>query len=122
MKTAESTLATAQTALKNATDECNSYQKKVEKLTNETAESTSNSEEYLNSLKVSLADAENALKAAQEEQEQLLKDISSELALSSKNDEIADTEKELTELKEEYLEIEVDGKVGPETKKALKNN
>ncbi len=108
LKTAESTLATAQTALKNATAEYNSYQKKVDKLTNETAESAGDNEEYLNGLKVSLADAESALKAAQEEQEQLLKDISSELALSSKNDEIADTEKELAELKEEYAEIEAE--------------
>lgn len=107
-KSAQSALASAKSALKNATNEYESYQKKVDKLTNETAESAGDSEEYQNGLKLSLADAESALKAAQEEQEQLLKDISSELALSNKNDEIADTEKELAELKEEYAEIEAD--------------
>lgn len=107
-KSAQSALASAKSALKNATNEYESYQKKVDKLTNETAESAGDSEEYQNGLKLSLADAESTLKAAQEEQEQLLKDISSELALSNKNDEIADTEKELAELKEEYAEIEAD--------------
>lgn len=107
-KSAQSALATAQNTLKNATNEYKSYKKKVDKLTNETAESAGDSEELQNSLKLSLADAESALEAAQKEQEQLLKDISSELALSSKNDEIADTEKELAELKEEYAEIEAE--------------
>lgn len=108
LASAKSALTTAQNALKNAKSEYESYQKKVDKLTNETAESAGDNEEYRNGLKLSLADAESALKAAQEEQEQLLKDISSELALSSKNGEIADTEKELAELKEEYAEIEAE--------------
>ena len=49
--------------------------------------------------------AEAVLKAAQKEQDQLLKDVSNELALSSKNDEIADTEKELSKLNEELEEL-----------------
>ena len=38
----------------------------------------------------------------------MLKDISSELALSSKNNDIADTEKELEKLKEELAELEAE--------------
>ena len=108
LTSAKSALSTAQNALKNAKSEYESYQKKVDKLTKENAESAGDNEEYKNGLNLSLADAESALKAAQKEQEQLLKDISSELALSNKNSEIADTEKELAELKEEFAEIEAE--------------
>jgi len=101
-----STLKSAKADLKNATDEYNSYQKKIDSLTKENAESDGDSAEVQNSLKVSLADAEAALAAAKKEQDQLLKDISNELALSSKNDDIAKVEKELAELKEELAEIE----------------
>lgn len=102
---AKSALSSAKTALTNATNEYNSYQSKVESLTNKKSESTGDNTELQNSLKISLADAEAVLKAAQKEQDQLLKDVSNELALSSKNDEIADTEKELSKLNEELEEL-----------------
>lgn len=102
---AKSALSSAKTALTNATNEYNSYQAKVESLTNKKSESTGDNTELQNSLKISLADAEAVLKAAQKEQDQLLKDVSNELALSSKNDEIADTEKELSKLNEELEEL-----------------
>lgn len=106
--TAKATLASAQTALTNATNEYNSYQSTVNSLTNDGATSAGDDKELQNSLNLSLADAKTALEDAQKEQEQLLKDISSELALSSKNDDIADTEKELAELKEELAELEAE--------------
>lgn len=102
---AKSALSSAKTALTNATNEYNSYQAKVESLTNKKSESSGDNTELQNSLKISLADAEAVLKAAQKEQDQLLKDVSNELALSSKNDEIADTEKELSKLNEELEEL-----------------
>lgn len=102
---AKSALSSAKTALTNATNEYNSYQSKVESLTNKKSESSGDNTELQNSLKISLADAEAVLKAAQKEQDQLLKDVSNELALSSKNDEIADTEKELSKLNEELEEL-----------------
>lgn len=104
--TAKATLASAKSALTNATNEFNSYQSTVNRLTNEGAASAGDTEEWQNDLQLSLADAKTKLTDAQKEQEQLLKDISSELALSSKNDDIADTEKELAELKEELAELE----------------
>lgn len=103
--TAKAALSSAKSALTNATNEYNSYQSKINSLTNESAESTGESKELQNSLKLSLADAEAALEAAQTEQEQLLKDISSELALSSKNEDIADIEEELAKLKKELEEV-----------------
>lgn len=106
--TAKVTLASAQTALTNATNEYNSYQSTVNSLTNDGAINAGDDKELQNSLNLSLADAKTALEDAQKEQEQLLKDISSELALSSKNDDIADTEKELAELKEELAELEAE--------------
>lgn len=106
--TAKATLASAQTALTNATNEYNSYQSTVNSLTNDGATNAGDDKELQNSLNLSLADAKTALEDAQKEQEQLLKDISSELALSSKNDDIADTEKELAELKEELAELEAE--------------
>ena len=102
---AKSALSSAKTALTNATNEYNSYQAKVESLTNKKSESSGDNTELQNSLKISLADAEAVLKAAQKEQDQLLKDVSNELALSSKNDEIADTENELSKLNEELEEL-----------------
>ena len=103
--TAKAALSSAKSALTNATNEYNSYQSKINSLTNESAESTGESKELQNSLKLSLADAEAALETAQTEQEQLLKDISSELALSSKNEDIADIEEELAKLKKELEEV-----------------
>lgn len=102
---AKSALSSAKNALTNATNEYNSYQSKVESLTNKKSESSGDNTELQNSLKISLSDAEAVLKAAQKEQDQLLKDVSNELALSSKNDEIADTEKELSKLNEELEEL-----------------
>lgn len=102
---AKRALSSAKTALTNATNEYNSYQSKVESLTNKKSESAGDNTELQNSLKISLSDAEAVLKAAQKEQDQLLKDVSNELALSSKNDEIADTEKELSKLNEELEEL-----------------
>ncbi len=106
--TAKATLASAKTALTNATNEYNSYQSTVNSLTNDGATSAGDNKELQNNLKLSLDDAETKLADAQKEQEQLLKDISSELALSSKNDDIADTEEELAELKEELAELEAE--------------
>lgn len=102
---AKRALSSAKTALTNATNEYNSYQSKVESLTNKKSESAGDNTELQNSLKISLSDAEAVLKAAQKEQDQLLKDVSNELALSSKNDEIADAEKELSKLNEELEEL-----------------
>lgn len=107
-KSAKSELASAQTALTNATNEFNSYQKKVDRLSDENVESDGEDTELQNSLTLSLEDAKTALEAAQKEQEQLLKDISSELALSSQNDDIAETEEELAELKEELAELQTE--------------
>ena len=105
---AKATLASAKTALTNATSEFNSYQSTVNSLTNEGAASAGDTKELQNNLQLSLDDAKKKLADAQKEQEQLLKDISSELSLSSKNDDIADTEKELAELKEELAELETE--------------
>ena len=98
---AKSALVSAKSALSSATNEYNSYNSIVESLENKISDNT----ELQNSLKISLSDAEAVLKAAQKEQDQLLKDVSNELALSSKNDEIADTEKELSKLNEELEEL-----------------
>lgn len=106
--TAKATLTAAKTALTNATNEYNSYQSTVNSLTNAGATSAGDNKELQNNLKLSLDDAETKLADAKKEQEQLLKDISSELALSSKNDDIADIEEELAELKEELLELETE--------------
>ena len=105
---AKASLASAKSALTNATNEYNSYQSTVNTLTNEGAASAGDNKELQNNLQLSLDDAKTALADAQKEQEQLLKDISSELSLSSKNDDIADTEKELAELKEELAELETE--------------
>jgi len=107
-KSAKNALSAGKTALQNAKNEYNICQNNVNRLKNESAQSAGDNEEYLNNLKVSLVDAENALKSAQEEQEQLLKDISSELALSDKNDKIADTQRELAKLKSEYAQLEAE--------------
>lgn len=106
--TAKAALSSAKNALTNATNEYNSYQSKVNSLTNEGSQNAGDNKELQNSLKLSLEDANAALKAAQAEQEQLLKDISSELSLSSKNDNIADTEKELAELREELKKLQAE--------------
>ena len=92
----------------NATNEYNSYQSTVNNLTNEGATSAGDNKELQNHLQLSLNDAKTKLADAQKEQEQLLKDISSELALSNKNEDIADTEKELAELKKELAELEAE--------------
>jgi len=102
---AVNSLNAAKTELQNATNEYNSYQAQIDSLTKQNAESAGDSAEYQNDLKVSLADAEAKLAAAKKEQDQLLKDISSELALSDQNDSINKIEKELAELREELAEI-----------------
>lgn len=56
-------------------------------------------------MKIRLADAEAALADAKKEQEQLLKDISNELALSEQNEDIAKTESDLAKLKKELEEM-----------------
>ena len=106
--TAKATLTSAKAALTNATNEYNSYQSTVNNLTNEGATSAGDNKELQNHLQLSLNDAKTKLADAQKEQEQLLKDISSELALSNKNADIADTEKELAELKKELAELEAE--------------
>lgn len=105
---AKSILASAQSALTNATNEYNAYQAKITSLTNANAESAGDNTELQNELKVSLSDAEAALEKVKKEQDQLLKDVSSELALSNQNEGIADTEKELAELQEELAEIQAE--------------
>lgn len=102
---AVNSLNAAKTELQNATNEYNSYQAQIDSLNKQNAESAGDSAEYQNDLKVSLADAEAKLAAAKKEQDQLLKDISSELALSDQNDSINKIEKELAELREELAEI-----------------
>lgn len=98
-------LDVARSALASAQSEYDTYSKKVSALKNETEEDAEEQVEQKNNLNLSLADAEKALEKAKEEQAQLLKDIASELALSSQNDSIDKVEKELAELKEELAEI-----------------
>lgn len=107
-KSAKAALTSAQSAYTNASNEYNTYQNKINSLKNENASSAGESQEVQNSLKLSLSDAEAALADAQKEQEQLLKDVNTELSLSSQNDTIADAEKELKELKEELAEVEAE--------------
>ena len=95
---ANSSLATAQS-------ERDTYKKKVSNLKDDVEEDAEEQLQQKNNLTLSLSDAEKALADAQKEQEQLLKDISSELALSSQNDDIKDTEEELEELREELEEL-----------------
>lgn len=95
---ANSSLATAQS-------ERDTYKKKVSNLRDDVEEDAEEQLQQKNNLTLSLSDAEKALADAQKEQEQLLKDISSELALSSQNDDIKDTEEELEELREELEEL-----------------
>lgn len=107
-KVAKAALSSAQSAYANANNEYNTYQSKVNSLKNANASGEGDSKELQNNLNISLEDAKAALAAAQKEQEQLLKDVSSELSLSSQNDTIADTEKELKELKEELAKVEAE--------------
>lgn len=107
-KAAKAALSSAQSAYANANNEYNTYQSKVNSLKNANASGEGDSKELQNNLNISLEDAKAALAAAQKEQEQLLKDVSSELSLSSQNDTIADTEKELKELKEELEKVEAE--------------
>lgn len=107
-KAAKAALSSAQSAYANANNEYNTYQSKVNSLKNANASGEGDSKELQNNLNISLEDAKAALAAAQKEQEQLLKDVSSELSLSSQNDTIADTEKELKELKEELAKVEAE--------------
>lgn len=107
-KAAKVALSSAQSAYANANNEYNTYQSKVNSLKNANASGEGDSKELQNNLNISLEDAKAALAAAQKEQEQLLKDVSSELSLSSQNDTIADTEKELKELKEELEKVEAE--------------
>lgn len=86
-------------------DACKSQ---VDNLSNQVTTSAEDILKAKNNLKLSLEDAKSALADAQKEQEQLLKDISSELALSNKNDDIADIEEELAELKEELAELQAE--------------
>ena len=105
---AKAQLDLANTALTNATNEYNTYQSQVDNLSNQVTTSAEDILKAKNNLNLSLEDAKSALADAQKEQEQLLKDISSELALSSKNDDIADIEEELAELKEELAELQAE--------------
>ena len=98
-------LDVARTALASAQGEYDTWSKKVSSLKNETKEDAEDQLEYKNNLNLSLSDAETALEKAKEEQAQLLKDIASELALSSQNDSIDKIEKELAELNEELAEV-----------------
>lgn len=107
-KAAKAALSSAQSAYANANNEYNTYQSKVNSLKNANASGEGDSKELQNNLNISLEDAKAALAAAQKEQEQLLKDVSSELSLSSQNETIADTEKELKELKEELEKVEAE--------------
>lgn len=107
-KAAKAALSSAQSAYNNANNEYNTYQSKVNSLKNASASSEGDTKELQNNLNISLEDAKATLAAAQKEQEQLLKDVSSELSLSSQNDTIADTEKELKELKEELAKVEAE--------------
>lgn len=95
----------ANSALATAQSERDTYKKKVSNLKDDVEEDAEEQLEQKNSLTISLADAEKALADAQKEQEQLLKDVSSELALSNQNDGIKDTEEELAELRQELEEL-----------------
>lgn len=98
-------LSAAKKELADAEDDYDDYVDEIEDLSEASAMSAGDKTEWQNALKLSLADAEAALATAQKEQEQLLKDIGSELALSDKNDEISDTEEELEKLQTELEEL-----------------
>ncbi len=98
-------LDVARTTLASAQTEYDTYSKKVSELKNETEGNSDDRSEQKKNLEISLSDAKSALDKAQEEQNQLLKDIASELALSSQNDSIDKVKKELEELKEELAEL-----------------
>ena len=99
-KAAKSALSTAKTELTNATNEYNAYAGKVNSLSVENVEAAGDKEEWIASLNVNLADAQDALAKAKEDQTQLLTDISKELNLSNQNGIIAEKQKELEELRE----------------------
>lgn len=99
-KAAKSALSTAKTELTNATNEYNAYASKVNSLSVENVEAAGDKEEWIASLNVNLADAQDALAKAKEDQTQLLTDISKELDLSNQNGIIAEKQKELEELRE----------------------
>jgi len=99
-KAAKSALSTAKTELTNATNEYNAYEGKVNSLSVENVEAAGDKEEWIASLNVNLADAQDALAKAKEDQTQLLTDISKELDLSNQNGIIAEKQKELEELRE----------------------
>lgn len=99
-KAAKSALSTAKTELTNATNEYNAYAGKVNSLSVENVEAAGDKEEWIASLNVNLADAQDALAKAKEDQTQLLTDISKELDLSNQNGIIAEKQKELEELRE----------------------
>lgn len=102
---AKNQLASAQSELQIATQERDSYQNKINKLEKKNVKDNSENEELKRDLDASLQSAKASLTEATKEQEQLLKDISKELALSSQNDDIKDTEEELEELREELEEL-----------------
>ncbi len=104
----DSAKANAQSALAAAQADYEKYQNEMDKLNKEDVESNGDTKEWQNNLTLSLDSAKAALEDAQAEQEQLLKDISSELALSSQNEDIAETEEELAELREELEEIQAE--------------
>lgn len=102
---AQSQLASAKSELQIATQERDNYQNKIDKLEKKNVKDNSENEELKRDLDASLQNAKASLATATKEQEQLLKDISKELSLSSQNDDIKDTEEELEELREELEEL-----------------
>ena len=98
-------LSIASSSVASAQSEYDTYKQKVSSLKNASNNSAEDQLEQKNNLELKLSDAEKVLENAKKEQDQLLKDISSELALSNQNDSIDKIEKELAELKEELAEI-----------------
>lgn len=82
---------------KNYYNECKTY---YDNLSNQDTQNTVDNSKLKEQLQLQLADAEAALKKAQEEQTQLLTDVGQELNLSSQNSIIADKQKEIAKLRE----------------------
>ena len=100
-----SQLSGAKNDYENAASEYSTCQSLVEKLKKEGGEDAASEEIQLSSLNLELADAKAALELAEEEQRQLLIDISQELDLSNQNSKIAEKQEELEKTREELEKL-----------------
>ena len=92
----------ASVAKTNAQNYYNECDLKVKKLSNQTT-SYENNKEVLKNLEIQKVNAQSGLQQAQEELDQLLKDISSELNLGNQNSIIREQREKIAKLKEEAV-------------------